>query len=116
MQDPLSLNSLFQHEDVVIIEGFRNTFSVQYFRRREHERLVVHLQYDLIIGPFFPKFCSWFFEEEEAIIEILIGKKLYEKVYVHEPLVIVRNGRLITGQNPESATNVSEKVVEILKG
>jgi len=35
---------------------------------------------------------------------------------VHEPLVIVRNGRLITGQNPESATNVSEKVVEILKG
>ena len=96
MQDPLSLNSLFQHEDVVIIEGFRNTFSVQYFRRREHERLVVHLQYDLIIGPFFPKFCSWFFEEEEAITEILIGKKLYEKVYVHEPLVIVSGNRTVS--------------------
>jgi putative intracellular protease/amidase len=42
---------------------------------------------------------------------------VYEKVYVHEPLVIVSgNGRLITGQNPESATNVGEKVVEILKG
>ncbi len=26
------------------------------------------------------------------------------------------NGRLITGQNPESATNVGEKVVELLKG
>jgi putative intracellular protease/amidase len=69
----------------------------------------------------------------EAITEILIGKKhvvpfflenelpkrgaVYEKVYVHEPLVIVSgNGRLITGQNPESATNEGEKVVEILKG
>jgi len=31
-------------------------------------------------------------------------------------LVIVSgNGRLITGQNPESATNVGEKVVELLK-
>lgn len=74
-----------------------------------------------------------FSNEEEAITEILIGKKhvvpfflenelpkhgaVYEKVYVHEPLVIVSgNGRLITGQNPESATNVGEKVVEILKG
>jgi putative intracellular protease/amidase len=74
-----------------------------------------------------------FSNEEEAITEILIGKKhvlpfflenelpkrgaIYEKVYVHEPLVIVSgNGRLITGQNPESATNVGEKVVEILKG
>lgn len=74
-----------------------------------------------------------FTNEEEAISEILIGKKhfmpfflenelpkrgaIYEKVYVHEPLVIVSgNGRLITGQNPESATNVGEKVVEILKG
>ena len=72
-----------------------------------------------------------FSNEEEAITEILIGKKhvvpfflenelpkhgaVYEKVYVHEPLVIVSgNGRLITGQNPESATNVGEKVVEIL--
>jgi putative intracellular protease/amidase len=74
-----------------------------------------------------------FSSEEEAITEILIGKKhvvpfflenelpkrgaIYEKVYVHEPLVIISgNGRLITGQNPESATNVGEKVVEILKG
>ena len=74
-----------------------------------------------------------FSNEEEAITEILIGKKhvlpfflenelpkhgaIYEKVYVHEPLVVVSgNGRLITGQNPESATNVGEKVVEILKG
>ncbi len=74
-----------------------------------------------------------FSNEEEAITEILIGKKhvmpfflenelpkrgaIYEKTYVHEPLVIVSgNGRLITGQNPESATNVGEKVVEILKG
>ena len=74
-----------------------------------------------------------FSNEEEAITEILIGKKhvvpfflenelprrgaIYEKVYVHEPLVLVSgNGRLITGQNPESATNVGEKVVEILKG
>jgi putative intracellular protease/amidase len=74
-----------------------------------------------------------FSNEEEAITEILIGKKhvlpfflenelpkrgaVYEKVYVYEPLVIVSgNGRLITGQNPESATNVGEKVVEILKG
>jgi putative intracellular protease/amidase len=74
-----------------------------------------------------------FSNEEEAITEILIGKKhvlpfflenelpkrgaIYEKVYVHEPLVTVSgNGRLITGQNPESATNVGEKVVEILKG
>jgi len=74
-----------------------------------------------------------FSNEEEAITEILIGKKhvvpfflenelpkrgaMYEKVYVHEPLVLESgNGRLITGQNPESATNVGEKVVEILKG
>jgi len=74
-----------------------------------------------------------FSNEEEAITEILIGKKhvvpfflenelpkhgaVYEKVYVHEPLVVVSgNGRLITGQNPESATNVGEKVVEILNG
>ena len=74
-----------------------------------------------------------FSNEEEALTEILIGKKhvvpfflenelpkrgaIYEKVYVHEPLVIVSgNGRLITGQNPESATNVGEKVVEILNG
>jgi putative intracellular protease/amidase len=73
-----------------------------------------------------------FSNEEEAITEILIGKKhvlpfflenelpkrgaIYEKTYVHEPLVIVSgNGRLITGQNPESATNVGEKVVELLK-
>lgn len=42
---------------------------------------------------------------------------IYEKVYVHEPLVVVSgNGRLITGQNHESATNVGEEVVEILKG
>jgi putative intracellular protease/amidase len=75
-----------------------------------------------------------FSSEEEAITEILIGKKqvvpfflenelpkrgaIYEKVYVHEPLVIIsgNNGRLITGQNPESAMNVGEKVVEVLKG
>jgi putative intracellular protease/amidase len=74
-----------------------------------------------------------FSNEEEAITEILIGKKhvvpfflekelpkrgaIYEKVYVHEPLVIISgNGRIVTGQNPESATNVGEKVVEILKG
>jgi putative intracellular protease/amidase len=74
-----------------------------------------------------------FSNEEEAITEILIGKKhvvpfflenelpkrgaIYEKAYVHEPLVLESgNGRLITGQNPESATNVGEKVVEILKG
>jgi len=73
-----------------------------------------------------------FSNEEEAISEILIGVKnvvpfflenelpkrgaIYEKVYVHEPLVVVSgdNGRLITGQNPESATNVEEKVVEML--
>jgi len=74
-----------------------------------------------------------FSNEEEAITEILIGKKhvvpfflenelpkrgaIYEKVYVHEPVVLVTgDGRLITGQNAESATNVGEKVVEILKG
>ena len=40
-----------------------------------------------------------------------------KKYTVHEPLVIVSgNGKLITGQNPESATNVGAKVVEILKG
>jgi putative intracellular protease/amidase len=73
-----------------------------------------------------------FSNEEEAISEILIGVKnavpfflenelpkrgaIYEKVYVHEPLVVVSgdNERLITGQNPESATNVGEKVVEML--
>jgi putative intracellular protease/amidase len=73
-----------------------------------------------------------FSNEEEAITEILIGTKnvvpifledelpkhgaIYEKTYVHEPLVVVSgdNGRLITGQNPESATNVGEKVVELL--
>src|SRR3989442_4472826 len=64
-----------------------------------------------------------FSKEEEAITEILIGKKnvvpfflenelrkrvtIYEKSYAHEPLVIVSgsNGRLTTGQDPESATN-----------
>jgi len=73
-----------------------------------------------------------FSNEEEAITEILIGKKnvlpfflenelpkrgaTYEKTYVHEPLVVVsgEGGRLITGQNPESATNVGEKIVEVL--
>jgi len=41
---------------------------------------------------------------------------IYEKTYVHEPLVLVsgEGGRLITGQNPESATNVGEKVLERL--
>jgi putative intracellular protease/amidase len=40
---------------------------------------------------------------------------VYEK-YVLEPLMVVGgNGSLITAQNPESATNVGEKVVEILK-
>jgi putative intracellular protease/amidase len=73
-----------------------------------------------------------FSNEEEAITEILIGAKnvvpifledelpkrgaIFEKAYVHEPLVVVSgdNGRLITGQNPESAMNVGEKVVETL--
>jgi putative intracellular protease/amidase len=73
-----------------------------------------------------------FSNEEEAITEILIGKKnvipfflenelpkrgaTYEETYVHEPLVVVsgEGGRLITGQNPESATNVGEKIVERL--
>lgn len=73
-----------------------------------------------------------FSNEEEAITEILVGKKnvipfflenelpkrgaTYEKTYVHEPLVVVsgEGGRLITGQNPESATNVGEKIVEVL--
>ena len=73
-----------------------------------------------------------FSNEEEHITEILIGKKnvvpiflenelpkrgaIYEKSYVHEPLVVVsgEGGRLITGQNPESATNVGEKVLERL--
>jgi putative intracellular protease/amidase len=73
-----------------------------------------------------------FSNEEEAITEILIGKKnvipfflenelpkrgaTYEETYVHEPLVVVsgEGGRLITGQNPESATNVGEKIVETL--
>ena len=73
-----------------------------------------------------------FSNEEESITEILIGAKnvvpiflenelpkrgaIYEKVYAHEPLVVVSgdNGRLITGQNPESAINVGEKVVEML--
>jgi putative intracellular protease/amidase len=73
-----------------------------------------------------------FSNEEEAITEILIGAKnvvpiflenelpkrgaVFEKTYVHEPLVVVSGdgGRLITGQNPESAMNVGEKVVEML--
>jgi len=73
-----------------------------------------------------------FSNEEEHITEILVGKKnvvafflenelpkrgaIYEKTYVHEPLVVVSgsDGRLITGQNPESATNVGEKVLERL--
>jgi putative intracellular protease/amidase len=73
-----------------------------------------------------------FSNEEEAISEILIGTKNvvpffledelpkrganYQKVYVHEPLVVVSgdNGRLITGQNPESAMDVGENVVEML--
>lgn len=73
-----------------------------------------------------------FSNEEEAITEILIGEKnvipfflenelpkrgaIYEKTYVHEPLVVVsgEGGRLLTGQNPESATNVGEKIVEVL--
>jgi putative intracellular protease/amidase len=73
-----------------------------------------------------------FSNEEEHLTEILVGKKnvvpyflenelpkrgaIYEKTYVHEPLVVVsgEGGRLITGQNPESATNVGEKVLETL--
>lgn len=73
-----------------------------------------------------------FSNEEEAISEILIGTKnvvpfflenelpkrgaIYAETYVHEPLVVVSGeyGRLVTGQNPESATNVGEKVIEIL--
>lgn len=73
-----------------------------------------------------------FSNEEEAITEILIGSKnvvpiflenelpkrgaIFEKTYVHEPLVVIsgESGRLITGQNPESAMNVGEKVVEML--
>lgn len=73
-----------------------------------------------------------FSNEEEAITEILIGAKnvvpiflenelpkrgaIFEKTYVHEPLVVISgdSGRLITGQNPESAMNVGEKVVEML--
>ena len=41
---------------------------------------------------------------------------IFEKTYVHEPLVVISgdSGRLITGQNPESAMNVGEKVVEML--
>jgi putative intracellular protease/amidase len=31
-------------------------------------------------------------------------------------VIVSGNGRLITGQNPESDTNVGEKIVEILKG
>jgi len=42
------------------------------------------------------------------------SKNLLKEDNVHEPFVIVSgNGRLITAQNPESATNVGEKVVEI---
>jgi putative intracellular protease/amidase len=74
-----------------------------------------------------------FSNEEEAITEILIGVKSvipffledellkrganYQETYIHEPLVVVSGeyGRLIIGQNPESAMNVGEKVVEMLK-
>jgi putative intracellular protease/amidase len=73
-----------------------------------------------------------FSNEEEAITEILIGAKnvipffledefpsrgaTFVKEYVHEPNVVVsgEGGRLITGQNPESAFNVGMKVVEML--
>jgi putative intracellular protease/amidase len=73
-----------------------------------------------------------FSNEEEHITEILVGKKgvvplflvndlpkhgaIYQKTYVHEPLVLGsgEGGRLITGQNPESATSVGEKVLERL--
>jgi putative intracellular protease/amidase len=76
-----------------------------------------------------------FSNEEEAITEILIGAKnvvpffledelpkrgaTFLKDYVHEPNVVVsggEGGRLITGQNPESAFNVGMKVVEMLSG
>jgi putative intracellular protease/amidase len=30
-------------------------------------------------------------------------------------VIVSGNGRLITGQNPESATNTGDKVIEILK-
>jgi putative intracellular protease/amidase len=73
-----------------------------------------------------------FSNEEEAITEILIGAKnvvpfflenefpkrgaTFVKDDVHEPNVVVsgEGGRLITGQNPESAMNVGEKVAEML--
>ena len=73
-----------------------------------------------------------FSNEEESITEILIGAKnvvpilledefvkrgaTFEKGYVHEPNVVVsgEGGRLITGQNPESAFNLGMKVVEML--
>jgi putative intracellular protease/amidase len=75
-----------------------------------------------------------FSNEEEAITEILIGAKnvvplfledefpkrgaMFVKDYVHEPNVVIsgEGGRLITGQNPESAFNVGMKVVEMLPG
>jgi putative intracellular protease/amidase len=75
-----------------------------------------------------------FSNEEEAITEILIGAKnvvpifledelpkrgaTFVKDYVHEPNVVVsgEGGRLITGQNPESAFNVGMNVVEMLSG
>ncbi len=73
-----------------------------------------------------------FSNEEEAITEILVGAKnvipffledelpkrgaTFIKDDVHEPNIVVsgEGGRLITGQNPESAMNVGEKVVEML--
>lgn len=73
-----------------------------------------------------------FSNEEEAITEILIGAKnvvpffledefpkrgaTFVKQYIHEPNVVIsgEGGRLITGQNPESAFNVGMKVVEML--
>jgi putative intracellular protease/amidase len=73
-----------------------------------------------------------FSNEEEAITEILIGAKnvvpffledefpkrgaTFIKEYIHEPNVVISGdgGRLITGQNPESAFNVGMKVVEML--
>jgi putative intracellular protease/amidase len=73
-----------------------------------------------------------FSNEEEAITEILVGAKnvipffledefpkrgaTFKKDDVHEPNIVVSGeaGRLITGQNPESAMNVGEKVVEML--
>lgn len=73
-----------------------------------------------------------FSNEEEAITEILIGAKnvvpflledelpkrgaTFVKDYVHEPNVVLsgEGGRLITGQNPESAFNVGMKLVEML--